>query len=360
MRHKRSAYSFLATGLALVSASITLIAISLWSAPAPTPSAGSVKALLPAATRNSQPLAVNDALQWNDLLQTDAKGRVRAALNDGSLISLGSNTQLRVVQHDAASQQTALDLDYGKLRNQVTKITQPQGKYQVKTANAVIGVIGTDFYVGYVKQRTTIICYEGVVSVSPLNGAEVLGSTNAAATPDGGVILHAGQIAIFGAKITQGETLQYKQLMQSSKEDTDVSGPKPQTDEEAQLVGLVNQTRNEKGLPPLTVDSRLTSAARKHTQLMMDNGDLSHRFPGEPSLTERFDQEGLPSDVEAENVGWDYNVPDAHKALADDPPHLRNMLDPRVDIIGVAVIHDGDHIWVTEDFAHLTKEKPGH
>ena len=52
-------------------------------------------------------------------------------------------------------------LNYGKLRNQVVKITQPGGKYEVKTPNAVIGVIGTDFYVAYDNNRTTVICYEG-------------------------------------------------------------------------------------------------------------------------------------------------------------------------------------------------------
>jgi len=122
---------------------LIFIVLPLCAGPATNPTAGSVKALLPDASRNAHPLAVNDTLQWNDILQTDAKGRLRAGLNDGSIMSLGSNSQLKIVQHDAGAQQTAIELNYGKLRNQVTKITQPQGKYQVKTDNAVIGVIGT-------------------------------------------------------------------------------------------------------------------------------------------------------------------------------------------------------------------------
>lgn len=154
--------------------SLLLIAAPAWSIP-PDQTAGVVGGVIPNATRNAQPVAVKDTLQWNDLLQTNTKGRLRANLTDGSILSLGSNSQLRVVQHDAKSQQTEVDLEYGKLRNQVVKITQPGGKYQVKTPNAVIGVIGTDFYVAYANNQTTVICYDGVISVTLLTsfpGAE--------------------------------------------------------------------------------------------------------------------------------------------------------------------------------------------
>ena len=150
--------------------SLLLVAAPAWSSP-PDQTAGVVGGVIPSATRNAQPVAVNATLQWNDLLQTNTKGRLRANLTDGSILSLGSNSQLRVVQHDAKSQQTEMDLDYGKLRNQVVKITQPGGKYQVKTPNAVIGVIGTDFYVAYANNQTTVICYDGVISVTLLTSA---------------------------------------------------------------------------------------------------------------------------------------------------------------------------------------------
>ena len=72
---------------------LLLAAMPMWAEPEGDQTAGSVKALIPAASRNAQPLAIHDALQWNDLLQTSAKGRVRAELLDGSLLSLGSNSQ---------------------------------------------------------------------------------------------------------------------------------------------------------------------------------------------------------------------------------------------------------------------------
>jgi hypothetical protein len=184
-----------------------LAATPLFAAPADQ-TAGEVKALIPAASRNAQSVKVKDSLAWNDLLQTDAQGRLRAGLTDGSILSLGSNSELKVVQHDATSQQTAMELNYGKLRNQVVKITKPDGKYEVKTPNAVIGVIGTDFYVGYTGNQTTVICYVGKVAVTPAAGAKVLSTEHAAPNPSSAspntVTLTAGQMVVIGPDVPPG------------------------------------------------------------------------------------------------------------------------------------------------------------
>lgn len=185
--------------------------------------AGVVNALLPDATRNAQALAVKDPLQWNDLLQTNAKGRLRATLTDGSVLNLGSNGQLKVVQHDASSQQTSLDLNYGKLRNQVVKITQPGGKYEVKTPNAIIGVIGTDFYVSYEMGRTTVICYEGTLSVTPGEGSKIVNSNNSTTGATSSVTVLAGQMVVVGLKLETGGLSRYEVMARTSKEKTLVS-----------------------------------------------------------------------------------------------------------------------------------------
>src|SRR5208283_2788744 len=157
--------------------SLLLAAMPMYAAPPPDHQvAGEVKALIPDASRNTQPVRAKDSLEWNDLLKTDAQGRLRAGLTAGSILSLGSNSELQVVQHDAVSQQTSIVVNYGKLRNQVNKITKPDGKYEVRTPNAVIGVIGTDFYVGYENAQTTVICYAGKVVVTPASGAKVVKS----------------------------------------------------------------------------------------------------------------------------------------------------------------------------------------
>lgn len=138
------------------------------AAPDAPQQAGQINALIPQAQRNGVPTRVKDEVDWNDLLRTEHSGRLRAGLSDGSIISLGSDSEIRVVQHDAASQRTELEMDFGKMRNRVVKITRPGGKYEVRTPLAVIGVVGTDFYVAHENNRTTVICYQGAVSVTPL------------------------------------------------------------------------------------------------------------------------------------------------------------------------------------------------
>jgi hypothetical protein len=191
--------SFLSIPLCLL-----LIANPIAAAAADNQAAGEVKALIPDASRNTKPVRVKDSLDWNDLLKTDAQGRLRAGLTDGSILSLGSNSELKVVQHDAASQQTSLEVNYGKLRNQVVKITKPGGKYEVKTPNTVIGVIGTDFYVAYADNRTTVICYVGQVTVTPLAGAKVVRSDNASTGSSDTITVAAGQMVIIGLDLPAG------------------------------------------------------------------------------------------------------------------------------------------------------------
>ena len=183
-----------------ISLSLLLAATPLYAAPVDTQTAGEVKALIPEASRNAQPVNAKDSLNWNDLLKTGAQGRLRAGLTAGSILSLGSNSELQVVLHDAVSQQTSLVVNYGKLRNQVNKITKPDGKYEVKTPNAVIGVVGTDFYVGYENRQTTVICYEGKVEVMPTSGAKVVKSDSDDRKKKGlaAIILLAGQMVVIG------------------------------------------------------------------------------------------------------------------------------------------------------------------
>lgn len=206
--------------------SLLLAATPMFAAPTDDQTAGEVKALIPDAWRNSQPTKVKDGLAWNDLLQTSDHGRLRAGLTDGSILSLGSNSALKVVQHDAVSQQTSMYMSYGKLRSQVVKITQPNGKYEVRTPNAVIGVIGTDFYVGYENERTTVICYVGKVSVTGVGTAKIVRKSAQANGEVALVTLTPGQLVVLGIKAPVEGFPPESQVIQASMEDTNVN-PRP-------------------------------------------------------------------------------------------------------------------------------------
>lgn len=140
--------------------------------------AGEVARVIPAVSIARGTKTINasakTAVDWLDLVNTQANGRARIALDDGSVLNVGSDSSVKVVKHDSAAQQSELELAYGKLRTQAQKISKPDGKFEVKTAAGVAGVVGTDFYVGYENNVMTVVAYEGFVRVCNPAGVCVL------------------------------------------------------------------------------------------------------------------------------------------------------------------------------------------
>lgn len=122
--------------------------------------------------RGTQSLSASlkTVVDWQDVVNTEANARARVSLDDGPVLNIGSDSSVRVVKHEAAAQQTDLEIGYGKMRSQAQKISQPNGKFEVRTPAGVAGVGGTDFYVGYENNVMTVIVFEGVVRVCNLAG----------------------------------------------------------------------------------------------------------------------------------------------------------------------------------------------
>ena len=107
---------------------------------------------------------------WQDTVQTGSTGRARILLDDQSVLSLGKDSRLRIVKHDARTQQTALDLSYGRIRCEVTKITRQGGGFELKTPTSVAGVIGTDFGAdASIPGQTKYVCISGTVRIYTLD-----------------------------------------------------------------------------------------------------------------------------------------------------------------------------------------------
>ena len=137
--------------------------------PAPTePQAGKVTAEIPKGQIDRQaqlvPVAVGAEVYRNDIVHTGEKGRVRITLLDTSILNIGPQATFRVVIHDEKTQQSEIFLIAGKARVQVKK-TDPKQKFTLKTDAAVIGVIGTDFFLDAKGEETTITCFDGIVRV---------------------------------------------------------------------------------------------------------------------------------------------------------------------------------------------------
>ena len=124
-------------------------------------------------------------------------------------------------------------------------------------------------------------------------------------------------------------------------------------DAEAQILGALNLSRAEEGVLALKFDPALRDAARRHTVLLVQHNTLSHRFPGEPPLTERLGSAGLFFTTAAENVGLNSQLEDVNHMFLRSPGHRANMLNPGYNAVGIGVVHRGRDWWVTEDFAQL-------
>ena len=135
--------------------------------------AGQISRAIPevAIARGSQqlPAPVKALVDWGDVVRTGDGGRARVALDDGSVLNVGSSSTLTVTQHNAAAQQTQIELTYGRVRSQVVKQAKPNAKFEVHTAVGVAGVVGTDFFLGYMNGLFQIIVYEGHVKFCNLD-----------------------------------------------------------------------------------------------------------------------------------------------------------------------------------------------
>ena len=161
--------------LAVTLLSCVCIAIPLDIVGAPQASgsrAGEVTRVIPevsiARGAKTVTASAKSVVDWEDLVSTQINGRARIALDDGSLLNIGSQSSMHVVKHDAGTQQTDLELAYGKLRTQAQKIAKPNGKFEVHTPAGVAGVVGTDFYVSYGSNTMSVIVFEGIVRVCNL------------------------------------------------------------------------------------------------------------------------------------------------------------------------------------------------
>jgi hypothetical protein len=149
--------------------------------------AGDIRALVPTGhiVRTGVPDVMaerNAPVFWQDLINTERGGRVRVGLLDGSVLNVGSESSLRILQHDPGAQQTQIELNYGRVRANAVRIARPGGKFEVRTPVAVAGVVGTGFSVLSASDLSLVYCFVNSVRVR-----------NADEKVPGEVIIHAGE-----------------------------------------------------------------------------------------------------------------------------------------------------------------------
>jgi uncharacterized protein YkwD len=120
---------------------------------------------------------------------------------------------------------------------------------------------------------------------------------------------------------------------------------------EHSLFAAVNQERAALGLPALQWDEALAAAARQHAHRMAQQNQLSHQLPGEPAVQDRATQAGARFSLIAENIAIAPNPATIHSAWMQSPHHRENILDPQLNVVGIAVIRSGEGLFAVQDFS---------
>ena len=128
------------------------------------------------------------------------------------------------------------------------------------------------------------------------------------------------------------------------------------------LFAMTNEARAAQSLPALTWNPELAAAAHAHAALMAQASreELSHRYPGEADLATRASASGAHFASIAENIAQGGTAPSIGREWMHSVPHRANILDPRMNALGVAVFAAGGTLYAVEDFAEtrpqLTRE----
>ncbi|WP_018247814.1 CAP domain-containing protein [Orenia marismortui] len=110
---------------------------------------------------------------------------------------------------------------------------------------------------------------------------------------------------------------------------------------EAEVVKLVNQERQKRGLKPYKHNSKLSSVARTKSKDMRDKNYFSHQSPTYGSPFEMMTKFGIDYSTAGENIAK--GQPTAKAVMngwMNSPGHRRNILSEKFTEIGVGLAKD--------------------
>ncbi len=133
-----------------------------------------------------------------------------------------------------------------------------------------------------------------------------------------------------------------------------VPAPEGLSSAEAAVFMIVNQERAKvAGCKPLTVDSRLTLAARRHSADMAARGYFDHTTPEGVAFATRITRAGYRWSTAGENIAkGQQTAASVMRAWMNSPGHRANILNCKYRNIGVGLAYSPrrEPVW-TQDFA---------
>lgn len=103
------------------------------------------------------------------------------------------------------------------------------------------------------------------------------------------------------------------------------------------VLTLINNARNENGLPSLQIDNLLNSTAQTKANDMVENNYFSHTSPTYGSPFEMMQNAGITYKVAGENIAGNNSVENAVKSWLASQEHKANILSNAYNYIGIGV-----------------------
>jgi uncharacterized protein YkwD len=118
------------------------------------------------------------------------------------------------------------------------------------------------------------------------------------------------------------------------------------------MVRLVNDLRVARGLNLLQVDPVLQQTSNRWSAVMAGSRSIFHNDNLRDDLEDNWSKVG-------ENVGRGPAIDDIEVGFSTSPEHLKNLLDPRGDVMAIGVVAGADgFLYVTQHFEDLRDYRP--
>lgn len=112
----------------------------------------------------------------------------------------------------------------------------------------------------------------------------------------------------------------------------------------ADMLQLINETRDAKDRRPLKLDKELSRYAGAHSRQMADAGSLFHT----ENLAAKLN--GRSWSMGGENVGYNSSLRAVLRAFMRSTAHRRNILQNGYDHAAIGVVKSDGNLWVTVIF----------
>ena len=116
---------------------------------------------------------------------------------------------------------------------------------------------------------------------------------------------------------------------------------------EEEVIALINDLREEKGLPALTLSWEAARVARHKTEDMRTHGYFGHDSPVYGSFFDMLANFHMPYRSAGENIATGFATPQSVvEAWMESPSHRQNILSKSFTQVGAGYTNDGtNHFW---------------